>query len=457
MLEKVLECIEASKKTYLEQLKDWIRIPSISADPKYKQDVMKSANYVADDLRSSGFDVELITHEGGNPLVYAEWMKAPGKPTALVYGHYDVQPVDPLNEWKSEPFEPTERNGNLYARGATDDKGQLFTHIKAVEAWLKTTGSLPINVKFILEGEEESGGDSLYKYIKVAKEKLKCDFCVVSDSSQFGPGQPAITYGLKGMAGIEFVLTGPSQDLHSGTFGGAITNPGNALCKIVAALHDENRRVTIPGFYDDVKELASWEREAFSKLGFSDKEFFESVGVSGGIGEKGYTPLERKWARPTCDVNGITCGYQGVGTKTIIPAKASAKVTFRLVPSQSPKKVLESLKKYITSLCPEGLKVEFIDEFSSGPVLINVESKYMSSAVEAIKEGFGTKPVFIREGGSIPIVLSFKEDLGVDTLLLGWGQNDDNLHSPNEKFSIDAFYTGIKTSAILLDQCGKIK
>ena len=455
MLDKVLDYIESNKTNYLNQLKDWIRIPSISADPKYKEDVVKSAKYVADDLKASGFDVELITHEGGNPLVYAEWMKAPGKPTALIYGHYDVQPVDPLDEWLSEPFEPTERNGNLYARGTTDDKGQLYTHVKAVEAWLKATGKLPINVKFILEGEEESGGDSLYKYIKVAKEKLKCDFCIVSDSSQFAPGKPAITYGLKGIAGIEFVLTGPSQDLHSGTFGGAISNPGNALCKIVAAFHDEDRRVLIPGFYDDVKDLASWERESFQKLGFSEKEFFESCGVSGGIGEKGYSTLERKWARPTCDINGITCGYQGVGSKTIIPAKASAKVTCRLVPSQSPTKVLESLKTYIRSLCPEGITVSFIDEYYSGPVLINVESKYINSAVEALKKGFGASPVFIREGGSIPIVLSFKEDLGVDTLLVGWGQNDDNLHSPNEKFSIADFYTGIKTSAILLDECSK--
>jgi succinyl-diaminopimelate desuccinylase len=375
----------------------------------------------------------------------------------LVYGHYDVQPPDPLSEWITPPFEPTQREGNLYARGATDDKGQMFTHVKSAEAWLKTEGKLPVNLKYLIEGEEEIGSEHLAPFIQEHKDELACDCVVVSDTSQFAPGQPAITYGLKGIAYFELRLQGPKQDLHSGTFGGAVTNPANTLAKMLASLSDAHGRVTIPGFYDDVVPLAAREREQFADLDFSDERFMRQIGVTGVSGENGYTTLERRWARPTYDINGLTSGYQGEGAKTVLPARASAKFSFRLVPNQDPRKIAAALRTKLEGLCPPGIRLE-LTEFHSAPgVVMSLDSPYMQAAARAIEKGFGRAPVFIREGGSIPVVTTFAQVLDVDTLLLGWGQDDDNTHSPNEKFSLADFHKGIKASAHLWGELARLE
>jgi acetylornithine deacetylase/succinyl-diaminopimelate desuccinylase-like protein len=441
--------LEAHRSDFEEQLKALIRIPSISAQPDHNPDTRRAALWVRDDLAAMGVDSELIETKG-HPIVYAEWLGAPGKPTLLVYGHYDVQPPEPLEPWLSPPFEPTERNGNLYARGATDDKGQMFTHLKAAEAWLKTSGKLPINVKFVIEGEEEVGGVNLEAYMAEQAKRLACDYAVISDSSQFAPGSPAITYGLKGLAYFEILVQGANRDLHSGTYGGAVANPLNALATILASVKGEDGRIQILGFYDSVKPLADWERKEFAALGFSEKDFQTDLAVKSLEGETGYTTLERKWARPTCDVNGIYGGYAGPGPKTVLPCKAGAKLSFRLVPDQDPKTVAKQFREHVARVCPKGVTYEIINHHGAPAVLVNTDTPGVRAAVRAVETGFGTKPVFIREGGSIPVVGLIKQQLGVDTLLLGWGQNDDNLHGPNEKFAIADFHRGIKASAHLL-------
>ena len=453
-MEIVTRYIDQNRARFQSQLCDWLRIPSISTDSKYKADVARAAEFVASDLRSNGLSVE-ICPTPGHPIVYAEWLGAPGQPTILVYGHYDVQPPDPLDQWVTGPFEPTERNGNLYARGATDDKGQVFTHVKSVEAWLKTETKLPVNVKFLIEGEEECGSTNLDNFIRANKERLSCDNVVISDCSQFEPGLPAITYGLRGLAYFEIFLTGPKQDLHSGMFGGAVANPANNLASIIAALHDSNRRVQLPGFYDDVVPLQDWERKQFADLPFDMAGFKNFVGLKDLVGEQGYTTMEHKSARPTCDVNGLTSGYQGEGAKTIIPARASAKISFRLVPNMDPAKIAASFRQFVQSRLLPGVRCEIKEHGLSPAALVAVESAGVQAAVRAIETGFGKKPVFVREGGSIPVVGTFKRELGVDTLLLGWGQNDDNLHSPNEKFSIADFHRGIRASACLWQELAR--
>lgn len=447
-MEPVRTFLAQNRDRFLGQLKDWLRIPSVSADSKFRADVLSAAEYVAADLRQSGFDVTLHS-TAGHPIVYAEWLHAPGQPTALVYGHYDVQPPDPLDKWITGPFDPTEREGNLYARGATDDKGQVFTHVKSVEAWLKTIGRLPVNVKFLIEGEEEVGSRNLETFIRQNSDRLKCDSIVISDTGQFGPGMPAVTYGLRGLAYFEVILEGPRQDLHSGMFGGAVANPANNLAAIIADLRDSSGRVQLPGYYDDVVPLADWERAQFASLAFDEAAFKAFVGTDQLFGETGYSTVERKWARPTCDVNGLTSGYQGEGAKTILPARASAKISFRLVPHQDPARVAASFDAFVRERCLPGIRCRVVDHGVSPAVLVAVDSPAMQAAVRAIHAAFGRKPVFIREGGSIPVVGTFKRVLGVDTLLLGWGQNDDNLHAPNEKFSIADFHRGTLASASL--------
>ncbi len=446
--------LEAHGSDFEEQLKALIRIPSISAQPDHNLDTRRAALWIRDDLAGMGLDTELIETKG-HPIVYAEWLGAPGKPTLLVYGHYDVQPPEPLEPWVSPPFEPTERNGNLYARGATDDKGQMFTHLKAAEAWLKTSGKLPINVKFVIEGEEEVGGANLEAYMAEQAERLACDYAVISDSSQFAPGAPAITYGLKGLAYFEILVQGANRDLHSGTYGGAVTNPLNALATILASLKGADGRIQIAGFYDSVRSLADWERKEFAALGFSEKAFQADLAVKSLEGETGYTTLERKWARPTCDVNGIYGGYAGPGPKTVLPCKAGAKLSFRLVPDQDPKTVEKQFREHVARVCPKGVTYEIINHHGAPAVLVNTDTPGVRAAVRAVEAGFGTKPVFIREGGSIPVVGLIKQQLGVDTLLLGWGQTDDNLHGPNEKFAIADFHGGIKAAAHLLAELAK--
>jgi acetylornithine deacetylase/succinyl-diaminopimelate desuccinylase-like protein len=453
-MDRLDDYLEANKGAFEEQLKDLIRIPSISAQPDHDPDTRRAAVLVRDELTSMGIKTELIETKR-HPIVYGEWLGAAGKPTVLIYGHYDVQPPEPLEPWLSPPFEPTVRDGNLYARGATDDKGQMFTHLKAAEAWLKTTKSLPINVKFIIEGEEEVGGASLEAYVGEQSKRLACDFAVISDSSQFAPGQPAITYGLKGLAYFELLVQGANRDLHSGTYGGAVANPLNALATILASLKGKDGKIQLAGFYDQVRPLAAWERAEFAALEFSEAAFQADLAVPSLEGEAGYTTIERKWARPTCDVHGIFGGYSGPGPKTVLPCKAGAKLSFRLVPDQDPQTVERQFREHIAKVCPPGVTYEILTHHGAPAVLVKIDTPAVRAAVRAIEAGFGTKPVFIREGGSIPVVGLIKQKLGVDTLLLGWGQNDDNLHGPNEKFCLADFHRGIKASAHLLGELAK--
>jgi acetylornithine deacetylase/succinyl-diaminopimelate desuccinylase-like protein len=441
--------LEAHRSDFEEQLKALIRIPSVSAQPDHDADTRRAAEFIRGDLAAIGVKTELIETKG-HPIVYGESLNAPGKPTLLIYGHYDVQPPEPLEPWLSAPFEPTVRDGNLYARGATDDKGQMFTHLKSAEAWLKAGGGLPVNVKFLIEGEEEVGGANLEAFVAANHAKLACDYAVISDTSQFAPGMPAITYGLKGLAYFELIVHGAKVDLHSGTFGGAVANPLNALATILASLKGPDGRILIPGFYGPVRSLADWERAEFAGLPFLEEEFRASLGVTSLEGETGYTTLERKAARPTCDVHGLYGGYQGPGPKTVLPCKAGAKLSFRLVPDQDPKTVSGQFHAHVKQVCPPGVTYEIIDHHGAPAVLVGVDSPGVRAAVRAVESGFGKAPVFIREGGSIPVVGLLKTELGVDTLLLGWGQNDDNLHGPNEKFCLADFHRGIKTSAHLL-------
>jgi acetylornithine deacetylase/succinyl-diaminopimelate desuccinylase-like protein len=453
-IDRVDAYLASRHNDFEEQLKALIRIPSISAQPDHDSDTRRAALFVRDDLAAMGLAAELIETKR-HPLVYAEWLGAPDRPTILIYGHYDVQPPEPLEPWLSPPFEPTVRNGNLYARGATDDKGQMFTHLKAVEAWLKTSGALPVNVKILIEGEEEVGGASLADYLATHHKLLRCDYAVISDTSQFAPGQPAITYGLKGLAYFEIVVSGADRDLHSGTYGGAVANPLNALATILAGLKGPDGKIAIAGFYDRVKPLESWERAEFAKLPFSEAEFQADLKVPTLFGEAGYTTLERKWARPTCDINGIYGGYSGPGPKTVLPCKGGAKLSFRLVPDQDPSSIDRLFRAHVARSCPPGVTYEILTHHGAPAVLVNIDTPGVRAAVRAIEAAFGTKPVFMREGGSIPVVGLIKEHLGVDTLLLGWGQIDDNLHGPNEKFSLADFHRGIKASAHLLAELAK--
>ena len=449
-IDRVDAYLEAHRGAFEEQLFTLLRIPSVSAQSDHDGDTRRAAEFLRDDFQAIGLPtVELIETEG-HPLVYAEGPKLEGRPTVLIYGHYDVQPPEPLEPWSSPPFEPTVRAGNVYARGATDDKGQMFTHVKAAEAWFRSMGGPPVNVKYLIEGEEEVGGANLEAYVAAHHARLACDYAVISDTSQFAPGIPAITYGLKGLAYFELVVTGAKTDLHSGMFGGTVANPCNALAEILASLKGADGRIRVEGFYDPVRPLEDWERAEFAKLPFSEDDFREQVGVPSLVGEAGFTTLERRWARPTCDVNGIYGGYQGPGPKTVLPRQAGAKLSFRLVPDQDPKQVAAQFRAHVERIKPDGVTIEVKEHHGAPAVLVGVDSPGVRAAARAIEKGFGTAPVFMREGGSIPVVGLFKEHLKVDTLLLGWGQNDDNLHGPDEKFSLADFHRGIKASAHLL-------
>lgn len=445
------------RQAFEEDLLHLLRIPSVSADRSHAGDVRQAAEWVRTQLGSLGLNSELV-ETSLHPLVYAESEPVPGGPVVLVYGHFDVQPPDPLNEWISPPFEPAIRGGNVYARGATDDKGQMLTHLKSAEAWIKTRGRLPIQLKFLIEGEEEVGSESLYHFISqpANQQRLAADVIVISDSSQFAPGQPAITYGLRGIAYFELRLTGPQQDLHSGVFGGAVANPANALTTILSSLLDRDGRIQVPGFYEDVVALSDEERRQFAELPFDQQRFMDQIGVDQLVGETGFSTLERRWARPTFDVNGLWSGYQGEGSKTVLPARAGAKFSFRLVPNQTPEKVGQAVRRRIAELCPPGIRWELIEMHGGHGYLAPLASPYLQAAARAIEQGFGRAPVFIREGGSIPIVTAFKQQLGADSLLLGWGLDDDNAHSPNEKFCLADYHRGIRASAHLWGELGEL-
>ncbi len=447
--------LETHREALEADLCELLRIPSVSADSTHRQDVQRAADWLTDKFNSLGLATEQL-ETSGNPVVYAESTAVPDRPTVLVYGHYDVQPPDPLEEWISPPFTPTRRDGNIYARGATDDKGQMLTHVLSAQAWLQAEQQLPIQLKFLIEGEEEVGSHGLSEILEPQRERLACDAVVISDTSQFSRGQPAITYGLRGIAYFELQMTGPKQDLHSGSFGGAVANPLNALTSVMSALIDDQGRIQIPRFYDAVLPLTDRERAQFAALPFRESAFKSQLGVEALSGEAGFSTLERRWARPTFDIHGLTGGYQGEGGKTVLPARAAAKFSFRLVPDQEPAAVAESLRAFLESICPVGVRMELIDLHGAPGFVVPLDSPHVTAAARAIELGFGRPPVFIREGGSIPIAAELSRQLDADTLLLGWGLDDDNTHSPNEKFCLADFHRGIKSSAYLWSELAKI-
>ena len=446
---------KSNSDRFVSELEDWIRIPSISTDSKYKEDVQKAADWLVDHLKAIGIQRVEARPTEGHPIVYAEHIVDPSRPTVLVYGHYDVQPPDPLELWDSPPFEPVKKDGHLYGRGTADDKGQLFMHIKALEAWLKTDQEPPVNLKFIIEGEEESGSNNLVPYIEAHQDELTADVVLVSDTAMFGPGIPSITTGLRGMAYCEVTLIGPDRDLHSGVYGGAVENPISALSRLIADLHDHLHRIKLPGFYDSVVDLSEREREMIGDLPFDKDEWKASIGIKASKTEDGYSVLEATTARPTLEVNGIWGGYIGEGAKTVLPSRASAKISCRLVPDQEPKEIAQKLRKYFQVNTPRTMTLEFTELHGGHPVVVDTSTPAMQSAKAALHGVFGREPYFTREGGSIPMVADFKRILGLDTVLMGFGLATDAIHSPNERFELARFHQGIEASIRFMEEYGK--
>lgn len=447
--------VDANRTRLLDELKTFLRIPSISTLPEHAGDVRKAAEFVADSLRAAGLENIEIIPTAKHPLVYADWMHAPGKPTVLCYGHYDVQPPDPLELWVTPPFEPTERDGNLYARGSADDKGQMYMHVKAVEALRATTGTLPVNLKFLIEGEEEIGGLSIAKYVEENPEKLKADVALVSDTALYAEGIPTLCIGLRGLVYTEIEATGPMRDLHSGLYGGAAPNAVFGLVELLGKLKNADGVVQVPGFYDGVAEPAAAEKASWASLPFDEKEFLaKEVGSTCLTGEKDRTVLERVWSRPTLEVHGIAGGFTGAGAKTVIPAKATAKVSMRLVPNQDPAKIVEAYKAFVAQCAPAGIQVEVRILSAGEPLLVNPDHPAIQVAADVFGNVLGRPTVFTRSGGSIPIVGDFARNLGIPTILMGFGLPDDGLHSPNEKYKIENYYTGILTIADFFAQYG---
>ena len=444
-MKSALAYIETNKERFVEELFDLLRIPSISAQPSlHKEDMVRCAEWLAASLVKAGADHAQVMPTNGNPVVYAEKIVNPEARTVLVYGHYDVMPVDPREEWLTEPFEPVIKNGRIWGRGADDDKGQLFMHAKAFEA-MCATDSLPCNVKFMLEGEEEIGSANLYDFCRENKELLKADIILVSDTSMISMDTPSITCGLRGLTYMEVEVTGPNKDLHSGLFGGAVANPANVLTRLVSSLVDEKGRVTIPHFYDDVRELTPAEREAFNKAPFCLEDYKRSLDIEDVEGEEGYTTIERTGVRPSLDVNGIWGGYTGEGTKTVIPSKASAKISMRLVPNQDFEKIGELFKAHFEAIAPKSVKVDVRFLHGGAPYVAPTDMAAYKAAEKAIVDTFGKKPLPFYSGGSIPIISGFEQILGIKSLLIGFGLAEDAIHSPNESFGLNQFYKGIET------------
>ncbi len=444
-MEKILSYIEKNKTRYLQELRTLLAIPSISTNAENKSDVVRCAKWVADHLINIGMTKTQIVPTAGHPIVYSEWLNAPGKPTVLFYGHYDVQPVDPIELWTSPPFEATVRGENLYARGSADDKGQIFIHFKSIEALMKNAGKLPINLKIIIEGEEEIGSEHLATFVREHEDALKADLIVISDTSMFKKGVPSVCYGLRGLSYMQIEIIGPNKDLHSGSFGGSVHNPIQALAEIISQLHDKNGKITIPGFYDDVRVLTKKERVSYAKLPWSDKKYAGELGVKALYGEKGFTTLERLWARPTLECNGIWGGFIGEGAKTVLPSKAMAKISMRLVPDQQSEKIAKLFEKYVRKIVPKTVQVNIRNLHGGEAAITPIDSPGVQAAAAAIEKGFGKKPLYQREGGSIPIVIQFKEILGLDTVLLGFGVPDENAHAPDEFINLNNFFSGIRT------------
>jgi acetylornithine deacetylase/succinyl-diaminopimelate desuccinylase-like protein len=436
--------IEQNQQRFIDELFDLLRIPSVSADSKYKEDVFRTAEFIKSKLEAAGAEHVEICPTDGYPVVYADKIIDPKLPTVLVYGHYDVQPPDPMNLWETPPFEPQIQEGRIYARGACDDKGQMYMHVKALETMLKNN-MLPCNVKFMIEGEEEVGSDNLPKFIVKNKEKLKADVVLISDTGIFSNDVPSITVGLRGLSYLEVEVTGPKRDLHSGMYGGAVANPINILCEMIASLKDKDNHITIPGFYNDVVELNAAERAELSKVPFNVEEYKKALDINDVHGEKGYSTLERVSIRPTLDVNGIWGGYIGEGAKTVLPSKAYAKISMRLVPNQSSKKITDLFVKHFESIAPKGVKVKVTPHHGGEPAVTPTNSIAYKAASKAFEEGWGKVPVPMREGGSIPIVSLFEKELGLKTVLLGFGLDEDAIHSPNESFKVFNYIKGIET------------
>lgn len=439
---------------FRSELYDFLRIPSVSAKSEHDQDTRRTAEWLSERLAAAGLRSEIV-ETPGHPIVLAEWRGAPGAPTVLIYGHYDVQPPEPLDEWLSPPFEPTVRDGRLYGRGTADDKGQLYMHVKALEAHLATRGSLPINVVVLAEGEEEVGSPNLVPFVEENRQRLACEVVVISDSGMFAEGLPSLLFSLRGLAYFELQVKGAKSDLHSGEYGGAVTNPGNALARIVASLHDAKGRVAIAGFYDDVLEWDAETRKQIAQLPHDDAAYRAELGVAALAGEAGYGTLERTWIRPTCDVNGMLCGYTGEGAKTVLPNRAMAKVSFRLVPNQTPAKVRTLFEAHVTKVTPPGVTVEIKELHGGRPWRAKVEGAAFEAAAEALEETFGVRPVPMGAGGSIPIVVDFEEQLGATALLVGFSLPGCNLHAPNEWLPLDHFGKGIETLTRLYEKLAR--
>ena len=443
-MKEALTYAETHFDTFVGQLEDLLRIPSISTDSEYAHEVQRAARWLADHLSAIGINHVEVAATEGHPIVYAEHVVDPAKPTVLVYGHYDVQPPDPLELWTSPPFEPTRKNGTLYARGACDDKGQMFMHAKAAEAYLQQEGDLPVNLKFVIEGEEESGSEHLVPFIEANKERLDADIVLISDTAMFSADAPSITYGLRGMAYVEVTLTGPNRDLHSGIYGGGVENPINALADLISQLHDDDHRITIPGFYDAVRDLTEEERQTYRALPFDADAWMEEIDIDAVRTETGYTLLECLSARPTLDVNGIWGGYTGEGAKTVLPAKAHAKISMRLVPHQRTEDIYDKLEAHLQALTPPTMTLGFKRLHGGKPVLVDRDHPAMQAAADAVEHVYGQAPHFVRNGGTIPVVADFKDHLGLDSVLMGFGLDSDAIHSPNEHFGLDRFHKGIE-------------
>jgi len=447
----VQKYIDDNIETFQKELFKLLRIESVSTDSSKKDDVKHAAKFLAGHLKEIGLDEATLHETEGHPIITAKKVVDPDLPTVLIYGHYDVQPPDPEELWETPPFEPTVKNGRVYARGSSDDKGQSFTHVKAVASYLQTGTKLPVNVTFILEGEEEIGSPNLIPFIEENKELLSCDMVLISDTAMFGEDQPSITYGLRGLAYMEVHVTGPNRDLHSGVFGGAVDNPANVLADIISKLKDKNGEIQIDGFYDDVEEMTPEMRDAYSRLPHDDEAYKNDIGIKELHGEKGYSTLERSSARPTLDVNGIWGGYQKEGAKTVLPSKAGAKISMRLVPDQDPRTISKLFTDYVKSIAPDSVTVEVKEHHGGYPVVIDLEFYGLKAAAQAFEDIYDKEALFSREGGSIPIVADFKKILGVNSILMGFGLTKDALHSPNESFSLKDFHRGIKTSARFLE------
>ena len=454
-MNRVIDFIELHRDRYLDELKAWLAIPSVSALSEHAGDVRRAADWCADHLRSIGMHNVKLIDTPGNPIVYADWLEAGDAPTVLFYGHYDVQPVDPLNLWNSPPFEATVRDGELFARGSSDDKGQVFMHFKAIEAHLKQNGRLPINFKLILEGEEEVGSKNLDPFIESQKDLLKADVVLISDTSMFDRGVPSLCYGLRGLAYFQIDVRGTNTDLHSGTYGGGVANPAIVLAQMLAQMKDRSGRVKIPGFYDAVRPLSDAERAEYKKLPFNERRYAKEIGAPKLYGEAGFTTLERTTGRPTFEVNGLLSGFTGEGAKTVLPAVAMAKVSMRLVPDQDPHKIGELFEAYVKEIAPRTVQVEVKAMHGGWPWMASLDNPFVQAAGRAIERGFGQAPVYTREGGSIPVVATFQRVLGIPSVLFGVGLPDDRIHAPNEKLDLANFYSGIISSAFLYEEFAK--